>query len=82
MRPPECAICGVRFEPGSEGDVVAFLHSADDPWSQRRERHSLPEHPPNVEWFCAAHLDRARELKELPLGEALRRMDESSALDR
>lgn len=76
MRPPECAICGLRFEPRESGDAVAFARTDDDErWHQRDD--AVPDHPPNVEWFCADHLARARKLRGLPLGEALRRWSDS-----
>ena len=71
MRPPECAVCGT--EEGCE--LVSFRdteHSRE--WRRRSQQEGFVGHPPNVEWFCAAHLAQARALAHLTLPEAMQRL--------
>ena len=72
MRPPECVICGTNDEG------TCLLGFAMDPeaadWYKRAEEAGFVGHPPDQEWFCRAHAQRASTLTDLTLGEALRTM--------
>jgi hypothetical protein len=73
VRPPECHRCGERFDPGDGGDQVTFRRTKDDErWYARMEEEGFVGHPPNVEWFCAAHIGVARSLEDQTLEQARR----------
>lgn len=70
MRPPICAVCGERF---SGGGLVTFRRSAEDEdWHERQREEGFVGHPPDLEWFCDAHVARARALSALTRAEAMR----------
>ncbi|MDP2345769.1 MAG: hypothetical protein Q8O67_32800 [Deltaproteobacteria bacterium] len=71
MRPPICAICHVRFH--EEGGLVSFaLDDAARAFAARRaSKPGFVGHPPQKEWFCAAHIEAARALTHLTRGDAL-----------
>ncbi|MCB1742973.1 MAG: hypothetical protein KDK91_21535 [Gammaproteobacteria bacterium] len=74
MRPPECAVCGHRFDP-AHGELIAFCRDDEaDAWYARTHQDEIVGHPPNVEWFCERHAPLARELRDWSLGEALQRL--------
>lgn len=63
MRPPECEVCDRRFDPGVDGDLVAFERDpADADWYLRAASPLFVGHPPHEGWFCADHLGPARSL--------------------
>ena len=76
MRPPECAVCDLDLDPNEGGGLVSFCRQpSDEDWYRRSEAEpGFVGHPPNVEWFCANHIDAARKLKHLSLREALQQL--------
>ncbi|MHA1369803.1 MAG: hypothetical protein ACTSWN_00785 [Promethearchaeota archaeon] len=70
MRPPICAICQERFDPEKGGLVYFRLRKSDEEWHERAERLHLVGHPPEAEWFCEKHINRARELSDLTIDKA------------
>jgi hypothetical protein len=77
MKPPICDFCNERFELMGEnaGGLVTFLPTEDDQRQLARLRQpGFVGHPPNQEWFCPKHVEQARALAHLTLGEALRTM--------
>ena len=39
-------------------------------------KEGLVGHPPYAEWFCSDHYNAAKELKELPINEAMAKLRE------
>lgn len=77
MMPPVCALCGGDIEEGdASGGLVRFAgDEASRRWHERAEAApGFTGHPPDVQWFCGAHIARARQLSDLPAGQALDRM--------
>lgn len=78
MRPPVCEICDANLDPADgAGGLVTFQpddHSRD--WRRRAaEEPGFVGHPPDTGWFCAAHIDAARDAaRTLTLPEGMRRM--------
>ena len=72
MRPPICAICGVKFIPPKEGELVYFLvrkqkeGTLDKVLGKVKKTIGVDEkpveHPENAEWFCTKHMKKAQEL--------------------
>lgn len=58
-----CEICDADFDPADAGGMVTF--QPDDrsrEWRRRAaEEPGFVGHPPNVGWFCAAHIHAARD---------------------
>ena len=75
MRPPICEVCGERIEE-CEGSLISFARSAkDEDWHARaNDEPGFVGHPPELEWFCADHVARARELSHLTRAEAMQVM--------
>jgi hypothetical protein len=71
MRPPTCRICGRQFDPDGGGALLTFRR-ADD---HRESPAGQTDHPPHQEWFCADHVDAAREYTYLTREEALARLE-------
>lgn len=74
MRPPICAICDDDFgrRGDQEGDLLWFKETEKDiAESKRKQRYHLVSHPGNAEWFCSRHVEAARELTHLTVGEAM-----------
>lgn len=75
MRPPICAVCHARFGP-DDGGLVSFALD-DDARAFHAKKKATPGfvgHPPEKEWFCAAHVDAARQLSHLTRAEALTKL--------
>ena len=74
MRPPICAICHARFH--EEGGLVSFAldEAAREFAARRASEPGFVGHPPQKEWFCAAHIEPARALAHLTRGAALTQM--------
>lgn len=63
MRPPDCARCDARFEPGDGGGLVSFARDpADADWYKRAEQPGFIGHPPHQAWFCSEHRPAAATL--------------------
>jgi hypothetical protein len=76
MRPPICYICGKRFEPSAEVDIIYFKKQKSDiKWEKRMKREGKVGHPPYAEWFCEEHYEAANKLKHLPINEALKLLE-------
>ena len=74
MRPPICAICHKDFY--EDGGMVQFALTEKD--KEELKRFKEPDfvgHPPALEWFCEAHIKRARKLSNLTLAEAIKIMN-------
>ncbi|MHA1729357.1 MAG: hypothetical protein ACTSWY_11575 [Promethearchaeota archaeon] len=70
MKPPVCIICGKDCETGK---LIYFkLRLSDRKWHEKMERINGIGHPPEAEWFCCDHCERASELSDLTIDKALR----------
>jgi hypothetical protein len=79
MRPPRCAVCHVRFGPDEGGLVTFALDERAHAFHARRQAEpGFIGHPPEQEWFCAAHLAAALSLTMLTRPEALERLRTTS----
>ncbi len=73
MRPPICRICDKNLVDKDDGGLIYFRkRPSDKEWEKRMEGIGGVGHPPYAEWFCKKHYDRAKELKHLPINEALK----------
>lgn len=75
MRPPICAVCHARFAP-DDGGLVSFAldDRAREFHARRKAEPGFVGHPPEQEWFCAAHIEGARALALVTRPEALARL--------
>ncbi len=72
MRPPECGICHDDMMDDDEGGLVYFKERPSDiEWDKKMEKKGMDGHPPYCDWFCKKHIKKARELKHLPINEAM-----------
>ncbi len=72
MRPPECRICHDDMMDDEKGGLVYFKKRPSDiEWAEKMERTGMVGHPPYCDWFCKNHIKQARELKHLPINEAM-----------
>ncbi len=72
MKPPICCVCMERFAPEAGGLVTFRRAPGDDAWYERRAtKPGFTGHPPNVGWFCPAHLALAKEHVASTIGEAI-----------
>ncbi|MHA1266826.1 MAG: hypothetical protein ACTSRS_16435 [Candidatus Helarchaeota archaeon] len=70
MKPPICAICGRRFNP-RKGKLIYFVRRpSDEEWHKKMEESDMVGHPPEAEWFCEKHYQRAAELQNLTIDKA------------
>ncbi|HQO02589.1 MAG TPA: hypothetical protein PLI62_09985 [Spirochaetota bacterium] len=74
MRPPVCRICGKDLSEDEGGLVYFKKRPADIEWDEKMKQKDMIGHPPYGDWFCGNHIDRARELKDKPIDEAVRIM--------
>ena len=72
MRPPECVMCGACDEGIRLLGFAMDAEAAD--WYKRAEEPGFVGHPPDQEWFCSVHAEKASTLTMLTLTEALRAM--------
>ena len=73
MRPPICAICHKDFY--DEGGLVQFqLTEKNKEQLERLNQPGMVGHPPALEWFCGEHIEKAKELSDLTLSEAMKIM--------
>ena len=76
MRPPVCVICDKDLEE-KEGGVVYFKKRfSDKVWDRKMKRINGVGHPPYAEWFCGKHYERAKELVDLTINEAITKIRE------
>ena len=72
MRPPICEICDQAFEIHHEGGLLYFKGSPEGiEFNRRVEEEAITGHPPNAGWFCGKHYNRAKNLVNLTLQEAI-----------
>ena len=72
MRPPNCRICDKKLKDMDDGGLVYFKKRPSDiEWEKRMEKIGGVGHPPYAEWFCKNHYEKAKELRHLPINEAL-----------
>ncbi len=78
MRPPVCEICDADVDPSEDGALVRFQpDERSRAWRRRAEDEGIVGHPPDTGWFCAAHVEAAREAaRTLSLPDGLRRIGE------
>lgn len=73
MKPPICRICDKSLEGNDDGGLIYFKKRPSDiEWEKRMEEIGGVGHPPNAEWFCKKHYDKAKELKEMTIDKALK----------
>ncbi len=73
MKPPICCICEKRLDYPDEGGLIYFKkRSSDKKWEKRMGKKGMVGHPPYAEWFCKEHYEKANELKDLAIDEALK----------
>jgi hypothetical protein len=74
MLPPICCICDKDFRDSdeAEGGLVYFKKRPSDlEWEKKMEEEHSTGHPPYAEWFCSEHYQKAKELEELNIDEAM-----------
>ncbi len=72
MRPPICAVCQKRFNPGKKSGLISFsLSHAEKIENLKFETPGYVGHPKGQEWFCEKHYHIAEKYQSLPLQEAL-----------
>ena len=75
MKPPVCCICDKRLDYPDEGGLIYFeKRSSDKKWDKRMEEKGMVGHPPYAEWFCKDHYEKANELKDLAIDEAMKQL--------
>ena len=74
MMPPECEICGKRFDPfsGNAGLVAFEMRESDREWHKKMDEEGFTGHPPEQVWFCEDHYQAADKLSHLTKPEALK----------
>ena len=74
MRPPICEICHDDCDP-HEGLLGFAEDERSRAWHARAEAEpGFVGHPPDLGWFCPAHLEAAKALTHLPRSEAVARL--------
>jgi hypothetical protein len=62
-------------DPQTEGELISFrLTDAQKNYNQSRDVNGQLGHPAGMDWFCLRHAAKARLLRDLTLGDALREM--------
>lgn len=83
VRPPVCEICDARVDPTADGGGLVTFQPDDRSrdWHRRAaEEPGFVGHPPDVGWFCAAHIDAARAVaRTSTFGEGMRRLLDAGA---
>jgi len=75
MKPPVCCICDKSLDYPSEGGLIYFKkRSSDKKWEKRMKKKGMVGHPPYAEWFCKEHYEKANELKDLAIDEAMKQL--------
>jgi hypothetical protein len=77
MRPPVCDVCD-RDLANAGGSVRFQPRPSDTRWRERAAEPGFVGHPPDTGWFCAQHVEAARELAgELTIDAALRALTDA-----
>jgi hypothetical protein len=72
MRPPICAICHKRFNPGKKSGLISFSLSEEEKIENLKfDTPGYVGHPKGLEWFCEEHYHIAERYTDIPLAEAL-----------
>ncbi len=73
MKPPFCTICKEKFDPfGEEGGLIYFkMRPSDIEWKKHMDETGKVGHPPYCAWFCPKHYEKAKELENLTIDEAM-----------
>jgi hypothetical protein len=72
MKPPICRICNKELADINNGGLIYFKkRQSDIEWEKRMEEIGGVGHPPNAEWFCKKHYNKANKLKNKPIDKAL-----------
>ena len=75
MKPPICCICEKRLDYPDEGGLIYFKkRSSDKKWEKNMKEKGMVGHPPYAEWFCKEHYEKANELKDLAIDEAMKQL--------
>jgi hypothetical protein len=75
MRPPICVICDKKMKDIDDGGLIYFkMRLSDIEWNKIMKEKGMVGHPPYAEWFCSEHYDKAYELKDLTIDEAMKRL--------
>ncbi len=73
MRPPICRICDRKLEEINDGGLIYFKKQQSDlEWERRMEKIGGVGHPPYADWFCKIHYEKANNLRDLTLRDALK----------
>jgi hypothetical protein len=75
MRPPVCGICNKDFRDNDEdeGGLIYFKKRQSDlEWEKNMEEEHGVGHPPYAEWFCRKHYQKAKELENSTIDEAMK----------
>ncbi|KKN41574.1 hypothetical protein LCGC14_0721980 [marine sediment metagenome] len=73
MRPPICRICEKRMEDINDGGLIYFKkRQSDIEWEKNMEEIGGVGHPPYAEWFCKNNYEKANDLRDLTLRNAIR----------
>lgn len=72
MKPPIYCICHKRLDYPDDGGLIYFKkRQSDKEWQKTMEKKGMVGHPPYAEWFCEIHYEKAKELKNLTIDEAM-----------
>ena len=72
MRPPICEICDQDFDINQEGGLLYFKETPKGKEFYRKSRdEGIVGHNPDAGWFCGKHYSHAKNMKHLPLREAI-----------
>jgi hypothetical protein len=78
MKPPICAICGIKFDPINSGGLVYFkMRQSDIEWHERMKKIKGTGHPPESAWFCDKHYPLANDLSHLTIDLALQQIKQT-----
>lgn len=76
MKPPICRICGKDFRDSEEGGLVYFKKRPSDiKWVEKMKKSRMTGHPPYADWFCGEHYEKAKQLENLTIDEALKQLE-------
>jgi hypothetical protein len=68
-------MCDKEFLDSNEGGLIYFKkRPRDHEWDKKMEKKGWVGHPPYAEWFCGEHYEKAKELENLTIDEALKKL--------